>query len=286
MILSASRRTDIPAFYFPWFLERMRAGFVDVPNPFNARQVRRVSLLPGDVDVVVFWTKDARPMKKHLAAFEACGIPWLILYTLTPYGGDIEPGLFRKEGIPDSFRELAGRIGPERILWRYDPIILTPELTPDRHIAAFEALAGKLEGRVRRCITSFAVPYRQARKNFDALRWYAPDAAVKGGLLGALAGIAASRGMRLQTCADEDSPREEGLSPPQESARTGPLAGACIDTGLISRILGKPVNPGKDKNQRPACLCAQSVDIGRYGTCGHGCVYCYAGSARPIREKD
>jgi hypothetical protein len=262
MIISASRRSDIPAFHFPWFLERMRAGFVGVANPFNPHQIRRVSLAPGDIDCVVFWTKDARPMRKHLAEFEAFGVPYIILYTLTPYGQDIEPGLAGKSGIPDSFQEIAGHIGGRRLVWRYDPIILTGEMTDAWHCRAFAALAARLEGSVRRCIVSFAQGYRRVQKNLAALGWTAPEAAAKQELLAALSEIAAARGISLQSCADSDTPG---------------YAGACIDAALIARVTGRPLSAGRDKNQRPACLCSAAVDIGRYGTCGHRCVYCYAG---------
>jgi hypothetical protein len=263
MIISASRRSDIPAFHFPWFLERMKAGFVDVTNPFNPRQIRRVSLVTADADCVVFWTKDARPMQKRIAEFEAYGIPYMILYTLTSYGQDIEPGLSDKAGIPDSFREIAGRIGPERLVWRYDPVILTPQMNADWHLRAISRLAAELEGSVRRCVTSFVQPYRRVRKNLAALGWQEPDAALKRELLAGLTKAAAGRGMSLQTCADPDSPQ---------------TAGACVDAAFISRVLGRPLAADRDKSQRKACLCSHSVDIGSYGTCGHGCVYCYAGA--------
>jgi hypothetical protein len=243
----------------------MKAGFVDVANPFNPRQVRRVSLLPADVDCVVFWTKDARPMQKHLAEFTAYGVPYMILYTLTPYGQDIEPGLPDKNAVLRSFLEVSGAVGTERLAWRYDPIILTPQMNADWHVQAFSRLAANLEGRAARCITSFVQPYRRVRKNLAALGWTKPDAAARRGLLAGLAGIAAARGMSLQTCADEETPE---------------YAGACIDAALISRIMGRPVSAGRDTHQRKACLCSQRVDIGGYGTCGHGCLYCYAGGGR------
>jgi hypothetical protein len=321
MILSASRRTDIPAFHFPWFLERLKAGFAEVPNPFIPAKLRRVSLLPEDVDSVVFWTKDGRPLEKHFAEFAAFGLPCMILYTLTPYGRDIEPGLADKQGAAACLLRLAERLGPDSVVWRYDPIILTSpdaplKLTAEFHLASFEALAQKLEGRVRRCITSFVAPYRRVQKNLDAMGRVEPCPQEARTLLAALGAIAAARGMSLQTCAAPEAAIpgaaafSAGSRRPAGDARAAPPAGhfgvelfaeengaaqnaspgavmpgACIDAGLISRILGRPLNPGRDKNQRPACLCAKSVDIGSYGTCGHGCVYCYAGGA-PARAAE
>jgi hypothetical protein len=127
---------------------------------------------------------------------------------------------------------------------------------------AFSALAGRLEGSVRRCIVSFVQPYRRIQKNLAALGWQDPGAAAKQELLAGLAEIASARGMGLQSCADPDTPG---------------WAGACVDAPFIARVLGRPLSAGKDKSQRKACLCAASVDIGQYGTCGHGCLYCYAG---------
>ncbi len=265
MIVSASRRTDIPAFHFPWLLERMRLGFADVTNPFNARQVRRVSLRPGDADLFVFWTKDARPMEALLPEFEAFGIPYIVLYTLTPYDEWLEPGIRDKDGIVLSFRRLADRIGPDRMAWRYDPIILTPGLPEDYHLAAFERIAGRLAGSAGRCITSFAAPYRRVRRRLESLGWSEPPPEARRRLLDRLAAAAAARGIPLQTCAD-DTP-------------AAGQPGACIDCGLASRIAGRDLGAGRDPHQRPACLCARSVDIGAYGTCLHGCVYCYAGGA-------
>lgn len=260
MIISASRRTDIPALHFPWFLDRVRAGYVDVPNPFNIRAVRRVSLLPEDADLVVFWTKDSRPMHRLLPEFETRGIPYMFLYTLTPYGRDIEPGIRDKDGVVSAFRELADRIGPERISWRYDPIILGPGMTPECHIRWFDDLARRLEGSALRCITSFVEPYRRVRRRLASLGSREPSPEERIGLLAELASAAASRGMILQTCADGT-----------DSARP------CIDGELASRIAGRNLDPRRDPHQRPACLCAMSADIGTYGTCTHGCVYCYAG---------
>jgi hypothetical protein len=265
MIISASRRSDIPAFHFSWFLERMQAGFADTANPFNPRQVRRVSLAPEDVDIIIFWTKDARPMWKRIAEFEAYRVPYIILYTLTPYGRDIEPGLPAKNGVADFFREIADRIGPERLVWRYDPVILTRRMNADWHLKAFSRLAAGLKGSVRRCVTSFVQPYRQTRKNLVTLGAEQPDAGAKRALLAGFAETAAGYGASLQTCADADTPE---------------YAGACIDAGLISRVTGKTLNAGRDKNQRNACLCASGIDIGSYGSCGHGCIYCYAGGSR------
>jgi hypothetical protein len=273
MIVSASRRTDIPGGFFDWFLDRMRQGYVDVKNPFNLRQIRRVSLAAGDADLIVFWTKNGTPLLEGLSEFETFRIPCMVLYTITPYDRRVEPGIPEKDAMLDVFIRLADRLGPERVSWRYDPIILTPEYSRDYHLRGFETCAKRLEGRTRRCITSFVAPYKRVRGKLEALGRHDPGAEERRGLLALLAGLAEARGMALQTCGDETPPAEPPAPPIVP-------AGACIDPEIVSRLAGRDLRPVRDKHQRPSCLCAASVDIGTYGTCPNGCVYCYAGSGR------
>ncbi len=127
MIVSASRRTDIPAFYAPWLERRLEDGFVLVRNPRNPAQVRRISLAPVDVDCFVFWTKDARPLSGLLDRLDDAGYPYYFQWTVTPYGSGLEPGIAPKEEILAAFRTLAGRLGPHRVVWRYDPVIVSEE---------------------------------------------------------------------------------------------------------------------------------------------------------------
>ena len=274
MIVSASRRTDIPAFHFPWLLERLHEGFTETVNPFNPRMKRRVSLRPGDADIIVFWTKDARPMEALLPRFQAFGIPFLLLYTITPYGEDLEPGVRDKEEILHSFLRLSDLFGPDRMVWRFDPIVLSRRYPADFHLSAFRRLAKSLEGRTDRCITSFVHPYRRVRRALEDLGLQAPPPETRRDLLDRLAGEAAGRGILLTTCADGTPPGPAGAA-----GLPGAGPGACIDGERIRRILGRDLRTPRDPHQRPDCLCARSVDIGAYSTCGHRCVYCYAGSA-------
>ena len=140
MIISASRRTDIPAFYAEWFANRVREGFVCVRNPMNAHQVSRVSLDPALVDCIVFWTKNPAPMLEHLDAFAA--YPYYFQATLTGYGRDVEGNLPDKhEVLLPAMKELAHRIGPERVVWRYDPILFNEKYTPQYHLRAVREIA-------------------------------------------------------------------------------------------------------------------------------------------------
>ena len=126
MIISASRRTDIPAFYSRWFYRRLEEGFVVTRNPFNANQLTKIRLDADVVDAIVLWTKNPAPMLGRLDELDARGIPYYFQFTITPNGRDLEPRLpTDKAVLVETFRELARRLGPERVIWRYDPILFS-----------------------------------------------------------------------------------------------------------------------------------------------------------------
>lgn len=262
MILSASRRTDIPAFFSEWLLNRLREGFLLVRHPFQPRRVRRVALAPPEADFIVFWTRDPRPLLPELRRLEETGLGFSFLFTVTPYGPDLERYLPDLDGRLEAFVALAERIGPERVDWRYDPILFTDRIDAAFHREAFARLAGRLRGLTRRCIASFLQPYAKTRRNLAGLPVREAALRERIEVLAALSDLADGCGMRLQTCAAEAVPGVE--------------AGACIDGQRISRLLGRPVDTRRDPGQRPLCRCARSVDIGAYDTCRHGCRYCYA----------
>ncbi|WP_243310173.1 DUF1848 domain-containing protein [Fundidesulfovibrio agrisoli] len=267
MIVSATRRADLPAHYAAWFLERARAGWCAVPNPFNARQVSRVSLAARDVEAVVFWTRDPRPMIPHLAELDRLGLPSVFQFTLLEYPASIHPGMLPLAERIEAFRRLAGEIGPDRVLWRYDPILLCASAGPDYHLRMFEALCRKLEGCTRRVTVSLMEPYRKARRRLAAagVDMLAPDEDALGAMFNDMAAMARAVGMEPASCADEAGLDELGFVP-----------GACIDAALIKRLFGVDATTGKDASQRPACRCAPSRDIGMYDACQAGCAYCYA----------
>lgn len=277
MIISASRRTDIPAFFADWFMNRVRAGSVEVRNPFNKAQASRVSLFPVDVDAIVFWTKNPAPLMKHLDELDSMGYKYYFLYTLNGYPALLEPRVPSCEDSVSTFRALSGRLGAGRVIWRYDPIIIT-DATPEEYIVSnFTRLAGQLEGAAKRVTFSFAVidGYRKVIANMERFsREHGmkfeditgkPDVVRR--LASAIADIARRHSMDIYSCAD-----------PNDLSAYGIRHGKCIDDGLIRELFGIEVGHGKDKNQRSACGCVQSRDIGQYNTCLHGCVYCYATS--------
>lgn len=265
MIISASRRTDIPAFYAEWFVNRLRQRTVLVRNPMNFRQVSRIALSPENIPCVVFWTKNPAPMFSRLAEIDDLGYRYYFLFTLTPYDHRIEVNVPAVKQRITTFRALAKCIGKERVIWRYDPILFTSNFSTDWHIAAFSALAERLAGCTEKCIVSFLEMYKKCKRNMQGLMLEHPAIEERTHLLRTLRAIAAAQGITLQTCAA-----------PGELAETGIAPGTCIDADLIARITGTKISGAKDKNQRPACNCIDSIDIGAYNSCPHGCLYCYA----------
>ncbi len=258
MIISASRRTDIPAFYADWLVNRLNVGYCLVKNPFNPAQIKRVSLLREDVDGIVLWTKNAAPLLPRISALDH--FSYYFQHTLTPYHSDIERGLAekRKVVIP-AFRELAAIIGARRMIWRYDPIIITPRYSYDYHIRAFTRLCELLAGSIEKCVISFVIAYKAVAKNLSDIGHTEFEARVKIRLAQALLLIAKDYGITLCACCELPRLYELGVQPV-----------SCVDASLFG------IAAPRDKNQREGCNCAKSVDIGTYNSCMNGCLYCYA----------
>jgi hypothetical protein len=216
------------------------------------------------------------------------GYAYYFQFTLTPSGADAEPGLpDKKTALLQRFKKMSETLGPERVVWRYDPILINDNYSIDYHLNTYAFFAKELSGFTDTCVVSFIdAHYRGAASNAGKLCLLPITDEVKITLLNSLAGIAAENGIQLRTCATEinippDSASQvnlfqengihdmRGISPMIRPAR-------CIDKDLLEKISGKPINAPKDKNQRPGCGCSQSVDIGAYNTCGNGCLYCYA----------
>lgn len=265
MIISASRRTDIPAFYGKWFLERLRAGFAYVRNPFRPRQVTRVELHPELVDCIVFWTKNPAPLLSDLDSITDLGYNFYFQFTLTPYDRTIEGNLPEKKVLVRTFQELAARIGPARVVWRYDPIILSEDLTIAKHVELFAQLAAELKDSCERCVISFLDFYAKTKRNTRGLG-FLPIGPEDMEVLGREpAAVARSAQMEICTCSEAVDLSPWGVKP-----------GKCIDDELVSRITGRSLSLKRDRNQRASCGCVESIDLGAYNTCLHQCRYCYA----------
>ncbi|MBP7892858.1 MAG: DUF1848 domain-containing protein [Firmicutes bacterium] len=271
MIVSASRRTDIPAFYSEWLMNRVREGYCLVANPFNPTQVTRVSLSPESADAIVFWSKNPAPLLPHLEELDAMGHRYYFQYTICDYPHALEPHVPPLAERIATAHQLAKRIGPRRVTWRYDPIIVSNNTDFEYHKSAFARIGSELRGATARVVVSLVDYYGKVHRNLRPLeragwsfREYSgvePDCRR---LLRCMAQIAEEHGLEIQSCAEAVSMGDLGISP-----------GKCIDDELMNELWGTPLQK-KDPGQRGACLCATSKDIGANDTCLHGCVYCYA----------
>lgn len=263
MIISASRRTDIPAFYSEWFFNRIKEGFVDVRNPMNIHHVSRVALSPDVVDCIVFWTKDATPMINRLS--EISNYKYYFQYTINSYDCSIECGVPRKEYIINNFIHLSKIIGSHNVIWRYDPIFKADGISIEYHILYFEEIAKRLCGYTDRCMISFVDLYKKIQKNVQSigLQEISEDEIYK--IAGAFEMISKKYGIKIQSCSEL-----------VELSQYGITHGSCIDRNIIENLIGAKLDVAKDSNQRKECGCVQSIDIGEYNTCQHACKYCYA----------
>jgi hypothetical protein len=277
VLISASYRTDIPAFYGDWFRNRLRAGFCRVVNPYGGPP-SRVSLHPQDVDGFVFWTKNLGPFLPHLAEVRERGCPFVVQYTIDGYPRSLEYAVVDPEKSIEHARRVADEYGPRVMVWRYDTIVFSSATPRDFHLRNFERLAAALTGVTDEVVISFAQIYRKTRTNMNAaadlfnFTWNDPEDEEKVSLSRDLAACARARGMRLTVCS-----QERFLGAGIEAAR-------CIDAGRIEDIAGRPIR-ARVKGNRPECACHESRDIGEYDTCPHGCVYCYAVRTRALARR-
>lgn len=264
IIISASRRTDIPTYYSEWFFNRIKKGYVCVRNPINIHRISKIPLSPDVVDGIVFWTKNPIPMMNRL--HELSDYMYCFQFTVNSYGMDVEKNIPSKGGvIIPAFRELSRRIGSERVVWRYDPILLTPKYDIAYHTHYFNKMAEMLSGYTEKCIISFVDSYRNTEGSVKRLSLLPLGAQEMLELAERFAEIADKNHLKLESCAEKIDLEQFGIA-----------HGHCIDSGLFERLLGQRLDLKKDTNQRKECGCAASIDIGMYSTCQNGCRYCYA----------
>jgi hypothetical protein len=278
MIISASYRTDIPAYYVEWFLNRLAAEYAEVRNPYNGKPAH-VSLAPEYVSGFVFWTRNPAPFGTGFEAVAARGLPFVIQMTITGYPRALEPGVLDTDAAVNAFLDLADRWGPRAAVWRYDPVLIS-SLTPrDWHLENFTRLAEKLSGATDEVVLSHAHIYQKSARNLDNagatenFNWQDPPTDAKTALLNALGGIAHEHGMTPTLCSQPDL-LSDGLAPAR-----------CIDAARLADINGAPIT-SRQRGQRPGCLCAEARDIGRYDTCPQGCAYCYANQSRAAAARN
>lgn len=264
MIISASRRTDIPSFYSRWFFNRIEEGYLLVPNPCNSKMLSRVNLQPEVIDCIVFWTKNPAPMLDKLELLK--NYKYYFQFTVNAYGQDMEHNLPALKKRMEIFKQLSDRIGKEKVIWRYDPILTNDKYDISFHREAFAQLAESLHKHTEKCMLGFIDHYPHLRNKFKQKK-------INTLLQEEIEEMAISfktttdrySGVKLDSCTTKVDLNHLGIP-----------SGCCVDQKLIERITGYPITAPKDKNQRNICNCAESIDIGTYDSCGNGCLYCYA----------
>lgn len=259
MILNVSSRTDIIAFYTPWFINRLKEGFVDVRNPFYKYNVSRIYF--SDVDAFVFCTKNPMPI---LPYFHLLKKPILFHVTLTPYDRKVEPNVPKKSHVIASIKKLSTVLGKENIYVRYDPIFINDTYTVNYHIKVFAKLMEHLDGYVSHVIVSFLDNYKNVQKNISVLKpkKITDDMYREIGLN--FSKVAKEHNITVQTCCEEHNLIEYGFKKED-----------CISATLAYKLTGK-TNFKYWKARGRNCKCIEMVDIGVYNSCRHYCKYCYA----------
>lgn len=264
MILSVSRRTDIPNYYSEWFFNRVKEGFLYVRNPMNTHHLSKINISPEIVDCIVFWTKNPEPMLDRLE--ELMEYKYYFQFTLTGYGKDIECNVpHKKEVMISIFQKLSQKIGNKKVIWRYDPIFFNKKYTPEYHINAFKQIATELKGYTQKCVISFVDVYAKNKKNMELLNLYEVNEKDLSSFMKAIVEIANANDIAVASCAENIDLSMYGIE-----------HNCCIDKKLIEEIVGCKIEVKKDKNQRAECGCVESVEIGTYNTCRNECKYCYA----------
>jgi hypothetical protein len=277
VIISASYKTDIPTFYGEWFMNRVRAGYCKMVNPYG-RQIYRVDLSRDAVDGFVFWTKNIGPFLAHLDEIHSRGFPFMIQYTINGYPRTLESSVVNAVQSVEHMKRIADRFGPRRAVWRYDTIIFSSITSVEFHRKNFEMLAKALKGTTDEVVVSFVQLYKKTLRNMNSaaekfdFTWEDPPDNFKFSFASELAGVAQSYGIQLSMCA-----QRQFLAPGVTDAK-------CVDSQRLTEIAGKPIL-AKQQGNRPECGCFYSKDIGEYDTCPHGCVYCYAVQNRDLAQQ-
>ncbi len=274
-IISASRRTDIPAFYMDWFMNRLDAGSATYPNPFS-KQMHTVSLHADDVHSIVFWTKNPAPLNARVDSLHERGYRFVAHVTITSAPRELEPHVPHWKAVAEAFRALAAQTSPRHVMWRFDPIVITDTISPADTVARFEQIASALDGATTRCMLSFATFYGKVTRRIKqaAITTIDPSHDEKLALLDQLADIANAHNITLYACC-QDALLNERVHKAH-----------CVDGDLLAELFPDRPHVTTARPSREGCGCAASRDIGMYDTCPYGCVYCYANTshARAVEQ--
>lgn len=271
MILFASGRTDIPAFYSEWFINRIKAGFVDVRNPYCQEKVTRYELNPRVVDCIVFCTKNPKPLLPFLEELKDFKIYFFV--TITPYGKDIELNVPEKGAVIESFKELSRKIGKEKVCWRYDPIFIDSFYSVAFHIRAFKKLCTLLSPFTDRCVISFVDLYEKVKKNFPELKEVCEED--QKFIAGSFSRIADEYGLSIESCAEK-----------LDMSSYGVKAGECVSKELMEKLTSSRLLFTGKQVLRQNCTCLPMRDIAHYNSCPHLCRYCYANFSEKTVQKN
>lgn len=264
MIINTGMRTDIPAFYSEWFVNRLREGFVYTRNPYNPVQVTKYSLSPDMVDIIAFCTKNPAPMLPYMDLLKPYGQYWFV--TITPYGKEVEPNVPDKEIVMQNFIELSKNIGKDSMGWRYDPIMITDEYSVEWHISQFEQMARTLSVYTNTCVISFIDIYEKVQRNFPQAKTVSKNDRI---LLGKeFVRIGKEYDMVIRPCAEGTELSEYGAD-----------CSGCMTKYTFENAIHSKLNAPKVHSKRNECACLLGKDIGQYDTCGHLCKYCYANAS-------
>ena len=271
MIINTGCRTDIPAFYSKWLINRVRSGYVMVRNPYNPNQVTKYSLDPNIVDCLAFCTKNPEPILKYLDELNKYRQFWFV--TITPYKKDIEPNVPDKEKVIESFKKLSKYVGINSIAWRYDPIFINNEFTVSKHIESFKKIAEKLKGYTKDCTISFLVLYEKVKRNAPDIK--PPSKKEQIEIAKAFVKIGKENDITIHGCCEGNFLSEYGVD-----------CKGCMSQEIVEKSIGTTLNPPKKKNIREGCNCLMGNDIGSYDSCGHLCKYCYANSNKRLVKEN
>lgn len=263
MILSVSKRTDIPRFYSKWFFNRVKEGYVLIRNPFNYNQISKIPINTDIVDCIVFWTKDPKPMIDKLDLIKDYN--YYFQFTITPYDKSIECNLRDKKDLIDTFIKLSNKIGKEKMIWRYDPILISNKYTLDYHKKLFNRMCELLSPYANKCVISFLDVYQKNNKNVSALNIRSVTHDEMREFAREFSNIAKKYNLKIETCAEEIDLSEYGIE-----------HGSCIDKKMVEQVTNCTLKKLNKAKERPNCGCYQSIDIGQYDTCRNNCIYCYA----------
>lgn len=271
MIINVGGRTDIVNYYTPWLLNRLEEGYAYSRNPFAKENVYKLSLKPEDVDCILFCSKNYQPILKHIGEIdEKYNI--LCNYTITAYGKDIEPKVPTIDQSIMTLERLSDIVGSNKILWRYDPILLTEKYTVEKHLETFEYMVEKIAPLVYRCIFSFVDMYRKVEENMpEIIPLTEKDKVI---LLKGIGEISERYNLYTQSCATNESYEKYGIH-----------AAGCTTQEILQQAHNVVYKSVKGTGIRENCHCIPSRDIGDYNSCLSECKYCYANRKPDIPKK-